>query len=306
MRKIIILILVLLFLINFTSAAIIDSIISYWKLDESSGNAIDTESANDLVATGIAYGNAGIINDAFTFAGADTLEKASPTGLTSTDVSFSGWVYLTSRDNLDTIFFLEDVTPTTYFQIFLRDPALIEIHIQDVGGSSSFTTDFTAYMNKWTHIYAEFTATNTKLYLDNVLKIDEAKTYSRFAGVDLMGVGSGDGSSRPINGKIDEAGMWSRVLTTDEITELYNSGNALAYPFAPVDTCTCAGAGNNWEINMSDYCNITDACDLTTGTLTFTGAGITRINATVSTTNLGDPGANGILRILSNALILVS
>jgi len=62
------------------------------------------------------------------------------------------------------------------------------------------------------------------------------------------------------------------------------------------DTCTCPGAGNDWEIDMSDYCNITEACDLTTGTLSFTGTGITRINSTIKTTNLGDPGANGILK----------
>jgi len=73
----------------------------------------------------------------------------------------------------------------------------------------------------------------------------------------------------------------------------------------PEDTCTCPGAGNDWEINMSDYCNITADCDLTTGTLSFTGSGITRINSTIKTTNLGDPGANGILKILSNCLIWV-
>ena len=74
---------------------------------------------------------------------------------------------------------------------------------------------------------------------------------------------------------------------------------------APVDTCTCAGAGNDWEINHSDYCNITDACDLTTGTLSFTGTGITKCDAVIKTTNLGDPGATGILKILSDCLIWI-
>jgi len=73
----------------------------------------------------------------------------------------------------------------------------------------------------------------------------------------------------------------------------------------PVDTCTCPGAGENWEIDMSDYCNITEACDLTTGTLSFTGAGATRCNATITTTNLGDPGSSGILYIQDSCLINV-
>lgn len=72
------------------------------------------------------------------------------------------------------------------------------------------------------------------------------------------------------------------------------------------DSCTCAGAGSNWEIDMSDYCNITDACDLTTGTLSFINAGITRCDARIDTTNLGDPGATGLLSILDDCRIWVS
>ncbi len=79
---------------------------------------------------------------------------------------------------------------------------------------------------------------------------------------------------------------------------------ATQYPLV-ADTCTCAGAGNNWEIDMSDYCNITEACDLTTGTLNFTGAGITRCDAVINTTNLGDPGATGLLSILDDCIIYV-
>ena len=72
------------------------------------------------------------------------------------------------------------------------------------------------------------------------------------------------------------------------------------------DTCTCPGAGNDWEIDMSDYCNITTACDLTTGTLNFTGSGYTNCNASVDTTNLGDPGSSGILYIQDSCVITVN
>ena len=86
----------------------------------------------------------------------------------------------------------------------------------------------------------------------------------------------------------------------DDVIYKYEGPGAVA-----VDTCTCAGAGNDWEIDHSDYCNITDACDLTTGTLSFTGAGITKCDAVIETTNLGDPGATGILKILSDCLIWI-
>ena len=84
------------------------------------------------------------------------------------------------------------------------------------------------------------------------------------------------------------------------VDELYIFGEFV------VDTCTCPGAGNNWEINLADYCVITDNCNLTTGTLSFTGAGNATCDAIITTTNLGDPGASGSLFINDNCLIWIN
>ena len=74
---------------------------------------------------------------------------------------------------------------------------------------------------------------------------------------------------------------------------------------APTDTCTCTGAGNDWEIDMSDYCNITIACDLTTGVLNFTGVGVTRCDAEIKTSDFRGP-ESGLLEILDDCLIYES
>jgi hypothetical protein len=34
-----------------------------------------------------------------------------------------------------------------------------------------------------------------------------------------------------VNGQIDEVAIWSRVLTSDERTELFNAGAGKFYPF---------------------------------------------------------------------------
>jgi len=57
---------------------------------------------------------------------------------------------------------------------------------------------------------------------------------------------------------------------------------------------------------MSDYCNITENCYLGTGYLNFTGTGETRVNATINTTNMGEPTANGILYMQSSGLININ
>ena len=59
---------------------------------------------------------------------------------------------------------------------------------------------------------------------------------------------------------------------------------------APTDTCTCSGAGENWEINMEDYCNLTEACTLTTGNLTWIGSsGYFNCSAQLNLTNRNSP-----------------
>ena len=108
------------------------------------------------------------------------------------------------------------------------------------------------------------------------------------------------------DGELDEIGIYTTAKNSTEVMDLWNSGLGTNPTFAvPPDTCTCPGAGNDWEIAMSDYCNITTACDLTTGTLSFTGAGWCNCNASVDTTNLGDPGASGILYIQDSCLITI-
>ena len=46
-----------------------------------------------------------------------------------------------------------------------------------------------------------------------------------------MGVGRARNNAAYYHdGLIDEVGVWSRLLTADEKTALYNSGSGLAYP----------------------------------------------------------------------------
>ena len=71
------------------------------------------------------------------------------------------------------------------------------------------------------------------------------------------------------------------------------------------DTCTCAGNGNNWEINIGDACNIETTCDLGAGNITFTGTGTTTFNAVINAANLEYPVTDQTLMIGSNAIITI-
>lgn len=93
------------------------------------------------------------------------------------------------------------------------------------------------------------------------------------------------------------------ITINDSSNNLNSSIMQVNVTEAVTDTCTCPGLNNNWEINHEDSCVINDNCDLGTGTLSFTGTGTTKCNATINTTDLGDPGDGGILSMLKDCII---
>ncbi|HJX06008.1 MAG TPA: LamG domain-containing protein [Candidatus Nanoarchaeia archaeon] len=71
-------------------------------------------------------------------------------------------------------------------------------------------------------------------------------------------------------------------------------------------SCTCPDAGTSWVINMSHSCNITSACDITTGYLNFTGTGYVRFNATINVTGMERPITNQTIYIENNCNLIIN
>lgn len=96
------------------------------------------------------------------------------------------------------------------------------------------------------------------------------------------------------------------TLEGDYTPDNYQSISIILDKTASTDTCTCAGLNTDWAVALSDYCVITTACDLGTGKLSFTGSGNFTCDATINTTDLGDPGADGIVWIRDDCIIGVA
>ncbi len=243
-------------------------LVSYWTLNESSGNPSDLQGTNDLTATGVLYSQTGATINTATSIGFDTntdkLEKINPTGVGSTTLSGTMWVNVTSIDNtFDTLFWIGKSGPTVRIQFNFRDTDLLEINAYD-GSEDTAQTDYSSYFNTWAFIYWEVSATRFKVYINNVSKIDTAITYTTFSSAAKLQVGSNsDSGTRAINGKIDEVGLWSRTLSEAEITYLWSK--SLYCPFGD-DTCditdTCTYSSGNWDVQFLDNCTVTDATNL--------------------------------------------
>lgn len=77
------------------------------------------------------------------------------------------------------------------------------------------------------YVLLEFNKDNKEIGL-NSLEKDNIKKIGKYSN-DIYVGRYPSATGYEIDGIIDEIGIWSRVLTYDEVQELYNSGNGLSY-----------------------------------------------------------------------------
>jgi len=85
-------------------------------------------------------------------------------------------------------------------------------------------------LSTWMHVAVTSDGGELKIYVNGVevnstTAGSSAITFDHFT----AGCGSNGTSGDNWNGAIDEFGVWQRALSADEVTQLYNSGNGLAY-----------------------------------------------------------------------------
>lgn len=189
-----------------------DNLISYWKLDETSGNAVDSVGTNTLTNTGVTFAG-GLLNNCAVFdANTDVLVGSK---VTPTSISF--WYKWTTPAT--SVVFFANTTPDNSFQTAAGATTWL---IWDNTSNRSFAT--TAKTNVWTHIVLTWTGSGYSLYENGVFK--ETVTSNQ---ISFDKIGRSGGS--PTTAQIDEFALWSRVLTAGEIELLYNRGFGKQAPF---------------------------------------------------------------------------
>lgn len=229
--------------------ALIDNLISYWKLDEASGNAADSVGSNTLTNNNSATYSAGKINNGVNLVLASSqslsIADASQTGLDLVgDFTFSFWVKFTSlpantytqglvnKDDASNHSFntyLYNVSGTYYIAVAINSTYKVT-SITWAGAATGtwfyFTIRYTASTGVITCYVNDSsigTATGLPTSIDN--------TAAAFKLGD-DGYNPGSTINGHLNGSMDEVGVWSRVLTSGEVTSLYNSGAGFQYPFS--------------------------------------------------------------------------
>lgn len=225
--------------------AITDNIISYWKLNEDSGNATDSVGSNTLTNTNVTY-SACKINNWAVFNATAKLVSSSNTP-NSLPFSISFWFNLSAKPTSNLVNLVSN-------QSSVYNWWFIDMYwswwVLRSGYANNTTLDyalsnFTLWV--WYHYVGIFKSTWIYVYINSILvaKTDVAQTYTPSTWVFALWVRNSDWD-RLLNGKMDEVGTWSRELTgtvstvwqtaTWEIAQLYNGWVWLTYPFWTANT----------------------------------------------------------------------
>lgn len=221
--------------------AVITSLISYWSLDEASGNALDAHGSNPLTdvvgvsaGTGVVAGARSYVSASAYFTHADNADLSAG----DTDFSFQAWVKLTDKlasrvilrkwdgGGTEYIFWYDfNVLTSDRFSLAVRSGGGTLTHVEaNTLGSPSTGT--------WYLVHGWHDSVNNLIGIS--VNAGTADTNAHSAGVAdtsaVFDMGHSEGTSNEdMVGLIDEAAMWRKVLSSTERTWLYNAGAGRSY-----------------------------------------------------------------------------
>lgn len=231
--------------------ALTDNLVSYWKFDESSGNATDSVNSYVLTNYGTAAFNSGLIGNGGDLGTTNTskyFKSTSNGGITtwSSSYTINFWVKLrTEIQSADNLFIFITQYPGGAAGARGSNGVLYEYnggtrrlsfsrYHNEPEDSDAFTYNLTMGTSDWYMITITYDGTNLKGYVNTDSAGSVASDTSggsgvyASAGIDL---GSWSGGF-PASAIFDEMGFWTRVLSSSELTSLYNGGSGLSYPFS--------------------------------------------------------------------------
>ena len=220
--------------------AILDNIVAYYKLDESSGNAIDSVASFDLTNNNTAAYASGKINNAVDFGSGNTnksLTRADNLGITGDEaLTISGWVKLNDEIAADEWEFFghsDDSANPNYINLrYSYNGGTRRLGIS-TGFSLNSLYEITLGTANWYHlIITRDASNNTELFVNSVSQ-GTGSDAAQDVNANAFAIGqTAESSDKFSSVLVDEVGVWNRVLTQAEIEVLYNGGSGLQYPFS--------------------------------------------------------------------------
>lgn len=275
--------------------ALTDNLISYYKLDENAANTTvsDSHGSNDGTSstnTSNLYDASGVLNSCFDFTASSSERISLGTAFRFTGAfSVSLWVKFTETANKAWIGNVGNLSHNTDGWVVMT--AGQNIYLQINNGTSYQNNELQVATTagnygdgNFRHVVVTYdgssNASGVTIYVNgsSVATNADSDTLSgslTYANTTYIGaVNSGSYT----DATIDEIGVWDKELTSSEVTQLYNSGSGLEYPFSSDITVNPSAISlsttNNEPIYLIDVGLVSINANLNVQTPTITGTSI--------------------------------
>lgn len=220
----------------------------YWRLEEASGTRFDcSKNGNHLTSNnsvGQAAGVSGYTGNAATFvsASSQSLSIADNASLSVGDSQFTiaGWVYLVSTNATGIVFAKREsgVAAGTWNLFWNASGNRFAFNVYGAGGAVAGSASANTYgappLNTWIFLVAkhDHIANTASIQVNNGAVDSISTTAALVDDSTLVRIGAQNATATAfLNGRVDELGIWSRTLTSGEITKLYNAGLGTHFPW---------------------------------------------------------------------------
>lgn len=211
--------------------AILDNITAAWSLDESSGNALDSSgNGNTLTNTGSVGYVTGLINNGAqgTATTGGYLIAASDFGLATS--STNTWNIWYKRGSTATGYIIDNISAVASSIRFILYESAGTLRMF-ANGNEVATGTLT--VGTWYMITVTKNNTTWELFVNTVSQGTASTgglTYGGGSGFTVLNSLYTGGTTT--NATVDIGTLWTRVITSGEMSQLYNGGAGIQYPFS--------------------------------------------------------------------------
>ncbi len=222
-------------------AALTDSLISYWKLDEASGNRVDAHGSNTLTSNNSVLSGTGLV-----YSTAADFESTTPQWLSITDnaslstgnidFTLAAWVNFESLGANREIAGKITIGTGLEYSLYYYNPAQrFAWRATSADGFANYTevqaNNFGApLINTWYFIVAwhDATANTLNIQVNNGTPNSTAYSVGAYDSTFPFRIGS-NGIDEHMDGRIAPVMFWKKVVPSDEKNQLWNAGAGLTY-----------------------------------------------------------------------------
>jgi len=237
MKKNLIIIMIMIILLSSLASAVLNDAELYVSFDDDdlSGSNPTDFSGNDYSITnnGATTGATGKINEAFSFDGSNDYLEVDTTGMpTTSEISVSVWQNLDSSAGTNNLIETAGSPSTARFNIHLPNSnGNVYWDFGDIGSGGRISKAYDGGTGSYNHWVFTSDGTNMKIYKNGSLW-QSGGSGSQSIDLSAYNINIAKYTTNYMQGDYDEFGIWTRELTSDEVTTLYNNGSGYN-PYAP-------------------------------------------------------------------------